>query len=163
MLENYCEQSDVDKEIENYPKEKLIDIVENGADIELMEAAFLKLSFIDEEYALTKGMDFLRNDEFDPYFQATIISTIYDIDREKVLDCILSRTSDIDFYFFKEILQTMKTFTTYEALMKMKNYKSYLSYLFEQYNKYSADEKNEMQDLLMEFVKEFHLESLWTK
>lgn len=163
MLENYCEQSDVDKEIENYPKEKLIDIVENGADIELMEAAFLKLSFIDEEYALTKGMDFLRNDEFDPYFQATIISTIYDIDREKVLDCILSRTADIDFYFFKEILQTMKTFTTYEALMKMKNYKSYLSYLFEQYNKYSADEKNEMQDLLMEFVKEFHLESLWTK
>ena len=161
MLENYYEQSDFDKEIENYPKEKLIDIVENGADIELMEAAFLKLSFIDEEYALTKGMDFLRNDEFDPYFQATIISTIYDIDREKVLDCILSRTADIDFYFFKEILQTMKTFTTYEALMKMKNYKSYLNYLFEQYNKYSADEKNEMKDLLNEFLQEFHLEALW--
>ena len=32
------EETDFDKEIENYPKEKLIDIVENGADIELMEA-----------------------------------------------------------------------------------------------------------------------------
>ena len=59
MLENYYEKSDVDKEIENYPKEKLIDIVENGADIELMEAAFLKLSFIDEDYALTKGILFM--------------------------------------------------------------------------------------------------------
>ena len=64
MLENYHEETDFDKEIENYPKEKLIDIVENGADIELMEAAFQKLSFIDEDYALTKGMEFLRNDEF---------------------------------------------------------------------------------------------------
>ena len=163
MLENYYEETDFYKEIENYPKEKLIDIVENGADIELMEAAFLKLSFIDEEYALTKGMDFLRNDEFDPYFQATIICAIYDIDREKVLDCILSRTADIDFYFFKEILQTMKTYTTYEALMKMKNYKSYINYLFEQYNKYSADEKNEMKDLVNEFLQEFHLEALWKK
>ena len=62
MLENYYEQSDFDKEIENYPKEKLIYIVENGYDIELIEAAFLKLSFIDEDYALTKGMEFLRND-----------------------------------------------------------------------------------------------------
>ena len=78
-----------------------------------------------------------------------------------MLDCILSRTADIDFYFFKEILQTMKTYTTYEALMKMKNYKSYINYLFEQYNKYSADEKSEMQDLLKEFVQEFHLEALW--
>ena len=163
MLENYYEKSDVDKEIENYPKEKLIDIVENGYDIELIEAAFLKLSFIDEDYALIKGMEFLRNDVFDPYFQATIICAIYDIDREKVLDCILSRTADVDFYFFKEILQTMQTYTTYEALMKMKNYKSYLSYLFEQYNKYSADEKNEMQDLLNEFLQEFHLDSLWKK
>ena len=34
MLENYYEKSDVDKEIKNYPKEKLIDIVENGYDIE---------------------------------------------------------------------------------------------------------------------------------
>ena len=160
MLENYYEKSDVDKEIENYPKEKLIDIVENGYDIELMEAAFQELSYIDEDYALTKGMDFLRNDEFDPYFQATIISTIYDIDREKVLDCILSRTADIDFYLFKDILTTI-TYTTYEALMKMKNYKSYLSYLFEQYNKYSADEKNEMQDLLNVFLQKFHLKALW--
>lgn len=163
MLENYYEETDFDKEIENYPKEKLIDIVENGADIELMEAAFQELSYIDEDYALTKGMDFLRNNEFDPYFQACIFDFIYDIDREKVLDCILSRTADIDFYLFKDILQTMKTYTTYEALMKMKNYKSYLSYLFEQYNKYSADEKNEMQDLLKEFVQEFHLEALWKK
>ena len=53
------EETDFDKEIENYPKEKLIDIVENGADIELMEAAFLKLSFIDEDYALTKGILFM--------------------------------------------------------------------------------------------------------
>ena len=45
----------------------------------------------------------------------------------------------------------------------MKNYKSYLNYLFEQYNKYSADEKNEMQDLLNEFFQEFHLEALWKK
>lgn len=161
MLENYYEKSDFDKEIENYPKEKLIYIVENGYDIELIEAAFQKLSFIDEDYALTKGMEFLRNDVFDPYFQACIIDDIYEIDREKVLDCILSRTADVDFYFFKEILQTMKTYTTYEALMKMKNYKSYLSYLFEQYNKYSADEKNEMQDLLNEFLQEFHLDALW--
>ena len=107
MLENYYEETDFDKEIENYPKEKLIDIVENGADIELMEAAFLNLSFIDEEYALTKGMEFLRNDVFDPYFQACIFDFIYDIDREKVLDCILSRTADIDFYLFKDILQTI--------------------------------------------------------
>ena len=56
MLENYYEETDFDKEIENYPKEKLIDIVENGADIELMEAAFQELSYIDEDYALTKGM-----------------------------------------------------------------------------------------------------------
>lgn len=163
MLENYYEETDFDKEIENYPKEKLIYIVENGYDIELIEAAFLKLSFIDEDYALTKGMEFLRNDVFDPYFQACIFDFIYDIDREKVLDCILSRTADIDFYLFKDILQTMQTYTTYEALMKMKNYKSYINYLFEQYNKYSADEKSEMQDLLNEFLQEFHLEALWKK
>lgn len=161
MLENYYEKSDVDKEIENYPKEKLIDIVENGYDIELIEAAFQKLSFIDEDYALTKGMDFLRNDEFDPYFQACIIDCIYQLDREKVLDCILSRTVDVDFYFFEEILRRMLAYTTYEALMKMKNYKSYINYLFEQYNKYSADEKSEMQDLVNEFLQEFHLEALW--
>jgi hypothetical protein len=163
MLENYYEETDFDKEIENYPKEKLIDIVENGADIELMEAAFLKLSFIDEEYALTKGMDFLRNDEFDTYFQACIIDFIYDIDNEKVLDSILNRITDVDFYLFKEILGRMITCTTYEALMKMKNYKLYLNYLFEQYNKYSVDEKIEIQDLLKEFIQKFHLESLWMK
>lgn len=163
MLENYYEQPDFDKEIENYSKEKLIYIVENGYDIELIEAAFLKLSSIDEDYALTKGMEFLRNDEFDPYFQACIIDCIYQLDREKVLDCILSRTADVDVYFFKEILERMITFTTCEALMKMKNYKSYINYLFEQYNKYSADEKNEMKDLVNEFLQEFHLEALWKK
>lgn len=160
MLENYYEKSDVDKEIENYPKEKLIDIAENGYDIELMEAAFQELSYIDEDYALTKGMEFLRNDVFDAYFQACIFDFIYKLDREKVLDCILSRTADIDFYLFKDILTTI-TYTTYEALMKMKNYKSYINYLFEQYNKYSADEKSEMQDLVNEFLQEFHLEALW--
>ena len=78
------------------------------------------------------------------------------LDKEAVLDCISSRTSDIDFYLFKDIVGTMMTFTTYEDFIKMKNHAAYSNFLLMQYEKYDESEKNGMIDLLEEFKQEFH-------
>ena len=102
---------------------------------------------------MAKGIEFLKNDSFDPYFQACIFDFIYDLDKEAVLDCISSRTSDIDFYLFKDIVGTMMTFTTYEDFIKMKNHAAYSNFLLMQYEKY---DESEMIDLLEEFKQEFH-------
>lgn len=128
-------------------RKKLIEIVEENCDMLLIQEAMLELSYIVENYALAKGIEFLKNNEYDAYFQACIFDFIYDLNKEKVLDCILSRTSDIDFYLFKEIL-TMLTHTAHEDFTKMKKAESYLSFLLEQYNTYSEAERNELHDLL---------------
>lgn len=148
---------DVYESLEDFPKKKLMEIIEKGLDIELIEDAMQKLVCIDENYALAKGIEFLKNDSFDPYFQACIFDFIYDLDKEVVLDCISNRTSNIDFYLFKDILGTMITFTTYEDFIKMKNHKAYSNFLLIQYEKYDENEKNEIIDLLKEFKQEFHL------
>ena len=109
ILENYDKNVDGQRtlllkaceSLEGFAKEKLMEIVENGLDIELIEDAMQKLSHIDEKYALAKGIEFLKNDSFDPYFQTCIFDFIYDLDKEAVLDCISSRTSDIDFYLYQ--------------------------------------------------------------
>lgn len=128
-------------------RKKLIEIVEENCDMLLIQEAMLELSYIVENYALAKGMEFLKNNEYDAYFQACIFDFIYDLNKEKVLDCILSRASDIDFYLFKEIL-TMLTHTAHEDFTKMKKAESYLNFLLEQYNTYSEAERNELHDLL---------------
>ena len=97
------------------------------------------------------------NNAFAPYFQSCIFDFIYKLDRETVLDCISSRETDIDLYFFKDILTTMIVYTPYEDFINMKNYKIYLSFLLMHYKRYDENEKNEMIDLIKEFKKSFHL------
>ncbi len=152
-----CERKKiVEIDLENFPCEKLIEIVEKGLDIELIEDAMQKLSDIDENYALAKGIAFLKNDSFDPYFQACIFDFVYDLDKEAVLDCVLSRNLDIDSYFFKDILRTMTVHTSYEDFVKMKNHKNVLDFLLTQYEKYDDNAKDEMIDLVKEFNENFH-------
>ena len=55
--------------LEELPKEKLVEIVEENSDMNLIEAAMQELSYKDKSYALKKGIEFLVNNAFDPYFQ----------------------------------------------------------------------------------------------
>ena len=143
--------------LEELPKEKLVEMVEENSNMNLIEAAMQELSYKDKSYALKKGIEFLVNNAFDPYFQSCIFDSIYKLDRETVLDCISSRETDIDLYFFKDILTTMIVYTPYEDFINMKNYKIYLSFLLMHYKRYDENEKNEMIDLIKEFKKNFHL------
>lgn len=151
------DESDNNNSLEELPKEKLVEIVEENSDMNLIEAAMQELSYKDKSYALKKGIEFLANNAFDPYFQSCIFDFIYKLDRETVLDCISSRETDIDLYFFKDILTTMIVYTPYEDFINMKNYKIYLSFLLMHYKRYDENEKNEMIDLIKEFKKNFHL------
>ncbi len=156
LKEKVNNDATVEIDLENFPCEKLIEIVEKGLDIELIEDAMQKLSDIDENYALAKGIAFLKDGSFDPYFQACIFDFVYDLDKEAVLDCVLSRKLDIDSYFFKDILRTMTVHTSHEDFVKMKNHKNVLGFLLTQYEKYDENAKDEMIDLVKEFNENFH-------
>ena len=49
-------------------RKKLIEIVEENCDMLLIQEAMLELSYIVENYALAKGIEFLKNNEYDAYF-----------------------------------------------------------------------------------------------
>ena len=63
------DESDNNNSLEELPKEKLVEIVEENSDMNLIEAAMQELSYKDKRYALKKGIEFLVNNAFDPYFQ----------------------------------------------------------------------------------------------
>ena len=77
------------KYLESKSLSELIEIIDNFNDMDETVEALDILSDLDSEKTLEKGINFLRNNDGDEYFQAMIIDIIDDIDFDKVESCSL--------------------------------------------------------------------------
>ena len=73
------------KYLESKSLSELIEIIDNFNDMDETVEALDILSDLDSEKTLEKGINFLRNNDGDEYFQAMIIDTLDYIDINKVI------------------------------------------------------------------------------
>lgn len=135
--------------------EELIEIIEDFNDMDTIIEAMLELWDRDEETALKIGIKLLKCNEGDEYFQATIFDIIYDLDFDKVLECISNRNNNIGGYLLKEIIKKMTDYSKYKYAPKVNFASKYVDYIVKQYNQLTPIEKQKIVECYNEFVNEF--------
>lgn len=139
--------------------EELVKIIDDFNDMEATTVAMLELWDRDEETALEMGIKFLKYNEGDEYFQATIFDIIYDSDFDKVLDCISDRNDNIEGYLLKEIMKKMTDYSKYNFIPKVDFIPKYVEYIVKRYGELDSIEKQKVVKHYNEFVNEFKVKN----
>lgn len=135
--------------------EELVKIIDDFNDMDATTEAMLELWDRDEEIALEMGIKLLKGNEGDEYFQATIFDIIYDLDFDKVLECISNRNHNIGGYLLKEIIKKMTDYSKYKFVPKVDFIPKYVDYIVKQHDQLDSIEKQKVAECYNEFVNEF--------
>lgn len=135
--------------------DELVKIIDDFNDMDATTEAMLELWDRDEEIALEMGIKLLKCNEGDEYFQATIFDIIYDLDFDKVLNCISNRSNNIEGYLLKEIMKKMTDYSKYKFVNNIDFIHKYVAYIVKQYKLLDSIEKQKIAECYNEFVNEF--------
>lgn len=135
--------------------DELVKIIDDFNDMDATTEAMLELWDRDEETALEMGIKLLKCNEGDEYFQATIFDIIYDLDFDKVLDCISNRSDNIEEYLLKEIIKKMTDYSKCKFIPNVDFIHKYVDYIVKQYNLLDSIEKQKVAECYNEFINEF--------